>query len=71
MNLVSLLIAPAVVALTYGTSANTGARVAIAAAATLIVVVAIVINKRTPIAMGDDEPGKADAAPTQRNKVSA
>ncbi|GIH11560.1 K(+)-insensitive pyrophosphate-energized proton pump [Rhizocola hellebori] len=71
MNLVSLLIAPAVVALTYGTSANTGARVAIAVAAALIVVVAIVINKRTPIAMGDGDSGKADAAPTQRKKVNA
>ncbi len=72
MNLVSLLIAPAVVALTYGTSANTGARVAISVAAALIVVVAIVINKRTPIAMGDgDDSGKADAAPTQRKKVAA
>ncbi len=70
MNLVSLLIAPAVVTLTYGSGANTGARIAIAVVATLIVVVAIIINKRIPIAMGDDDTGKADTTPSQRKKVN-
>lgn len=69
MNLVSLLIAPAVVAYTYGTTANTALRVTIAAVAAAIIVVAIVINKRTPIAMGDGDSGKADATPVQRSKV--
>lgn len=71
MNLVSLLIAPLVVALTYGTTANDAARFSIAGVATAIIVIAMVINKRKPISMGDDQ-GKADAAtPPQREKVSA
>ena len=52
MNLVALLIAPAVVALSIGDSANTPLRWAIALVAVLIVVVAVVISKRRPIAVG-------------------
>ena len=54
MNLVALLIAPAVVTLSIGEGANTGLRWAIAIGATLIVVVAVVISKRRPIAVGSE-----------------
>ncbi|MDO8309087.1 MAG: sodium-translocating pyrophosphatase [Actinomycetota bacterium] len=53
MNLVALLIAPAVVALSIGESANTGLRWGIALVAVAIVVVSVVITKRRPIAVGD------------------
>ena len=53
MNLVALLIAPAVVALSIGESANGPLRWAIALVAVLIVVVAVVVSKRRPIAVGD------------------
>ncbi len=54
MNLVALLIAPAVVSLSIGDDANPVLRWAIALGATLIVVVAVVISKRRPIAVGSE-----------------
>jgi K(+)-stimulated pyrophosphate-energized sodium pump len=62
MNLVSLLIAPAVVTLSFGSEANLGVRVAIALVAAAVIVGAVVFSKRKPVSMGDDESGKADAA---------
>jgi K(+)-stimulated pyrophosphate-energized sodium pump len=63
MNLVSLLIAPAVVAWTVGTEENDALRIAIALGATAVVVAAVIFSKRKPIAMGDgpsgDDSGKA------------
>ena len=56
MNLVALLIAPAVVALSIGDSANTTLRWAIALVAVAIVVVSVVISKRRPIAVGEETP---------------
>ncbi|WP_433299932.1 sodium-translocating pyrophosphatase [Actinoplanes sp. CA-030573] len=56
MNLVSLLIAPAVVSWSIGKDANTPLRVTIAVVAAAIVVAAVVISKRKPISMGDDTP---------------
>ncbi len=53
MNLVALLIAPAVVTLSIGTGANPVLRWVIAVGAALIVVVAVIISKRRPIAVGD------------------
>jgi K(+)-stimulated pyrophosphate-energized sodium pump len=53
MNLVALLIAPAVVALSIGENANTPLRWAIALGAVAIVVVSTIISKRRPIAVGD------------------
>ncbi|GAA2387259.1 K(+)-insensitive pyrophosphate-energized proton pump [Catellatospora methionotrophica] len=70
MNLVSLLIAPGVVSLWYGSTENATVRNLIALGATLVIVVAVFISKRKPITVGGDS-GKADAAPTQREKVSA
>jgi K(+)-stimulated pyrophosphate-energized sodium pump len=61
MNLVSLLIAPAVITLSVGDDASTGARVAIAVVAALIVAGAVVWSKRKGVAMGDDSSGKGDA----------
>ncbi|MEU4419526.1 sodium-translocating pyrophosphatase [Actinoplanes sp. NPDC024001] len=61
MNLVSLLIAPAVVTLTYGTDASVGARVGVAVLAVAIVSAAVIWSKRKPISMGDD-PAAASAA---------
>ncbi len=61
MNLVSLLIAAAVVNMTYGTSMNTPARISIALAATLVIVVSVYISKRRPVAIGDADTEKAAA----------
>ncbi len=46
MNLVALLIAPAVVTLTVGTSENTAVRYGIAVASVVIIVAAVVVSKR-------------------------
>ena len=65
MNLVSLLIAPAVVTLSYGSGANPAVTWSIAVAAALVVVGAVSFSKRKPIAVTPDEvggSGKADGA---------
>jgi K(+)-stimulated pyrophosphate-energized sodium pump len=61
MNLVSLLIAPAIVQLTLGEGANPLLRYGIAATALLVAVVAVAISKRRDIAVGGDENGDGDA----------
>ncbi|MGI5470043.1 sodium-translocating pyrophosphatase [Streptomyces sp. CA-132043] len=55
MNLVALLIAPAVVKFSYGNDANMGVRVAAAVLALLIIVVAVYLSKRRGIAVGDED----------------
>ena len=55
MNLVALLIAPAVVGLSIGTDASAPIRYAIAVVAAAIVVIAVVVSKRRPIAVGEQE----------------
>ncbi|MET8147369.1 sodium-translocating pyrophosphatase [Actinoplanes sp. NPDC049668] len=67
MNLVSLLIAPAVITLSVGDDANTPARITLAVVAALIVAGAVVWSKRKPISMGEDAP----AAETQSERISA
>src|SRR6266498_186588 len=67
MNLVSLLIAPAVVAYGFGTDKNTPLRIAISVVAALIIVAAVVFSKRKPISMGED----ATAAPSPSERISA
>ncbi|WP_329018011.1 sodium-translocating pyrophosphatase [Micromonospora rifamycinica] len=57
MNLVSLLIAPAVVAWSVGDDRNTPLRLTIAVAATLIVVAAVVFSKRKGVAMDSTPDG--------------
>jgi len=54
MNLVSLLIAPAIVALTFGDSANAPVRYAIAVAAVIVIVVAVVVSKRRESSLHQD-----------------
>ncbi|GAA5036602.1 sodium-translocating pyrophosphatase [Actinopolymorpha pittospori] len=55
MNLVAVLIAPAIVQLSVGDNANTPLRVGIAVAAVLVVVAAVTISKRRPIAIGAEQ----------------
>jgi len=62
MNLVSLLIAPAVVTMTIGADANTGLRIAIAVAAVAVIVAAVVFSKRKSIAVAEE---KAEAGVAQ------
>lgn len=73
MNLVALLIAPAVVTLSFGADANTGVRVAIAVVAAAVIVGAVLFSKRKPMAVsGGDGAGKADAAAAaERESVTA
>jgi K(+)-stimulated pyrophosphate-energized sodium pump len=56
MNLVSLLIASAVVSLSIGDDENDLVRVLIALAAAAIIAVSVYISKRRPIAIEDDAP---------------
>ena len=67
MNLVSLLIAPAVVTYTYGATQNTALRVSIALVAAAIIVAAVVFTKRKPIMISADE---TPSAP-DREKIRA
>ncbi|HYJ66873.1 MAG TPA: sodium-translocating pyrophosphatase [Nocardioidaceae bacterium] len=62
MNLVSLLILPAVVSLSIGDDENKPLRVAIAIAAALVIAIAVYITKRRPIAISETEPAEAPAA---------
>ncbi len=61
MNLVALLIAPAVVTYGMGETENTPLRVALALVATAIVVGAVVFSKRKPIAVSASD----EAAPVR------
>ncbi|MDT0341876.1 sodium-translocating pyrophosphatase [Streptomyces litchfieldiae] len=54
MNLVALLIAPAVITLTYGEDANAPARAAISIVALVVIVGAVYASKRRGIAVEDD-----------------
>jgi K(+)-stimulated pyrophosphate-energized sodium pump len=62
MNLVSLLIAPAVVAMSVGTEENDPLRIGIAAVAALIIAGAVYISKRRSIAIGDVDETPAEPA---------
>ena len=61
MNLVSVLIAPAIVSMTIGADANQGLRYTIAIVAVLIIVGAVWNSKRRSTVIGDDEPAKVEA----------
>ncbi len=77
MNLVSLLIAPAVVMFGNGTSANTAVRIPIAIVAALIVAGAVTVSKRKQIETGAPSSGGGDSArptrtgPPNRAKATA
>ena len=62
MNLVSLLIITTVVKMTYGDHKHTWLRITIALVAALIIVVAVYISKRRPIAISDADVARAEAA---------
>jgi K(+)-stimulated pyrophosphate-energized sodium pump len=78
MNLVSLLIAPAVILYSTGTEANTALRVSLATVAALIVAGAVAFTKRKPVAIAADlggggtgTGGKSRDNPTNRAKATA
>ncbi|MEW1755717.1 sodium-translocating pyrophosphatase [Streptomyces cyaneofuscatus] len=60
MNLVALLIAPAVVQFSYGADANPWIRAAVAVFAVVVIVGAVYVSKRRGIAVGDDDSGAPD-----------
>ncbi|MBF5028734.1 MULTISPECIES: sodium-translocating pyrophosphatase [unclassified Micromonospora] len=64
MNLVSLLIAPAVVAWSVGDDQNNPLRITIAVVAALIIAAAVVFSKRKGVAMTDEDSGAG--TPDQR-----
>ena len=59
MNLVSLLIAGAIVQMSVGTGENDVLRIVIALVATAIIATAVYVSKRRPVAIGDAEPAEA------------
>ncbi|WP_281966339.1 sodium-translocating pyrophosphatase [Serinicoccus marinus] len=59
MNLVALLIAPAIISLTYGDGANDLVRWGIALVAMAVIVGAVMVSKRRDIAIGESEPARA------------
>ncbi|MGH3904591.1 MAG: sodium-translocating pyrophosphatase, partial [Pseudonocardiaceae bacterium] len=61
MNLVSLLIAPAIVTMSVGVDASTPMRLSIAAAAAVIIVTAVVISKRRSTSLVDASPAEIRA----------
>ena len=61
MNLVALLIAPAVVGLSVGDHSNTTVRVLIALVAVLVIVVAVVVSKRRSTVVGGESDSTAGA----------
>ncbi|RFU88352.1 sodium-translocating pyrophosphatase [Streptomyces triticagri] len=68
MNLVALLIAPAVVQFSYGDDASPGVRAVIAVLAIAVIMVAVYVSKRRSITVGDDTEtervaNSADTAP--------
>jgi K(+)-stimulated pyrophosphate-energized sodium pump len=73
MNLVSLLIAPAVVAYSVGGDRNTPLRIGIALFAVLIIVSAVVWSKSKPVAMSEDDsgPGATGSAEQQPETITA
>ncbi|WP_411079636.1 sodium-translocating pyrophosphatase [Streptomyces sp. cmx-18-6] len=59
MNLVALLIAPAVVQFSYGADANPWVRAAVAVFAVAVIVGSVYVSKRRGIAVGDDDGGSS------------
>ncbi|CAO0830825.1 K(+)-insensitive pyrophosphate-energized proton pump OS=Streptomyces microflavus OX=1919 GN=Smic_35100 PE=4 SV=1 [Streptomyces microflavus] len=57
MNLVALLIAPAVVQFSYGVDANPWVRALVAVFAIVVIVGAVYVSKRRGITVGEDDSG--------------
>ncbi|MGH6657798.1 MAG: sodium/proton-translocating pyrophosphatase, partial [Actinocrinis sp.] len=70
MNLVSLLVAPAIVSLSIGTGSSAGVRAAIAAVAFLVIVVSVWNSKRRSIAVKAEVPGQGNAADESNGAVA-
>jgi K(+)-stimulated pyrophosphate-energized sodium pump len=70
MNLVSVLIAPAIVQLSFGADASTPLRLTIAGAAFVVIAAAVTVSKRRPIALGDSA-GGGTPAPAPAGEVNA
>ena len=62
MNLVSLLVAPAIVSWSIGSGANSGARAGVSAVAFLIIIGSVWNSKRKSIAVKAEVPGQSSAA---------
>jgi K(+)-stimulated pyrophosphate-energized sodium pump len=62
MNLVSLLIAAAIVQMSVGEGQSDPLRIGIALFATVVIAVAVYVSKRRPVAIGEDEPAPAATA---------
>jgi len=62
MNLVSLLIASAIVSMSVGEDQNDPLRIIIAVVAVAIIVVAVYISKQREVSLGDDAPTPAEMA---------
>ncbi|MFI0717453.1 sodium-translocating pyrophosphatase [Streptomyces sp. NPDC021224] len=65
MNLVALLIAPAVVKFSYGVDANAAVRTVVAAVAVVVVVGAVYVSRRRGVVM-DASPGSAGSGGAER-----
>ncbi|WP_375493509.1 sodium-translocating pyrophosphatase [uncultured Jatrophihabitans sp.] len=63
MNLVAVLVAPAVVKLTVGDDASVGLRVLAGVVAFAIVAAAVIVSKRRRVSMGDDAPAQPTPEP--------
>ncbi|MGW8378612.1 sodium-translocating pyrophosphatase [Streptomyces sp. ODS28] len=63
MNLVALLIGPAVVQFSYGDDASVGIRAVVAALAVAVIVGAVYVSKRRGIAVGDEDHAERVANP--------
>ncbi|MFD4554185.1 sodium-translocating pyrophosphatase [Streptomyces sp. NPDC058469] len=61
MNLVALLIAPAVIKFSYGDDKNIGVRITISVLAFLVIAVSVYISKRRGIAVGDEDDAERPA----------
>ncbi|WP_198676812.1 sodium-translocating pyrophosphatase [Streptomyces atratus] len=74
MNLVALLIAPAVVQFSYGQDASVGVRAVVAVLAVAVIIGAVYVSKRRGIAVGDEEDpadsGGGPAKPADQAAVS-
>jgi K(+)-stimulated pyrophosphate-energized sodium pump len=66
MNLVSVLIAPAVVQLSIGKDANAAVRIVLALVAVAIIIAAIVVAKRRASSLNDDPAATAEQTEVQR-----
>ena len=66
MNLVAVLVAPAVVKLTVGDNASLWLRLVLGAVAFAIIAAAVIVSKRRRVSMGDEP-----AQPTSTTDASA